>query len=403
MKKNSDQSRRTFLGNISKAGLLSMVSIAPAIAKAAAPEAQETNHKFLCKPYLQYPAPNTISVVWLTAKPCYSWVEYNLEGQPPQKAHTVSHGLVDANNTLHKIPLTDLVPGKKYSYKVFSKEITDFQPYKLTYGEIISSDTYTFTAPDPQVKEVSWLMINDIHDRPESIPHLMGLNGNNPYHFVFFNGDVFDYQADEQQIINHMLTPCGESFSTQTPFMYVRGNHETRGKYAREWHQYFENPGRDNFFSFTWGPVHAIVLDTGEDKEDTHPVYGGIVDFDRYREQQAAWLEKQLQSPAYKKAKYKVVIMHIPHYHGGEWHGTVHCREQFGELFNKHKIDILICGHTHTYGVHPPEPGKHNYPLIIGGGPKDGKRTLIQVKADQKQLLLTMLDDSGNKVGEYKI
>ncbi|NIG53128.1 metallophosphoesterase family protein [Chitinophaga sp. Cy-1792] len=403
MKKNSEQSRRAFLGNISKAGLFSMVSLAPAIAKAAPQEPQEPSHKFLCKPYLQYPAPNTISVVWLTAKPCYSWVEYNQEGQPPQKAHTISHGLVAANNTLHKIPLTDLQPGKKYSYKVFSKEITDFQPYKLTYGETISSDTFTFTAPDPQVKEVSWLMINDIHDRPESIPHLMGLNGNNPYNFVFFNGDVFDYQADEKQIIDHMLTPCGDSFSTQTPFMYVRGNHETRGKYAREWHQYFENPGRDNFFSFTWGPVHAIVLDTGEDKEDTHPVYAGIVDFDHYREQQAAWLEKQLQSSACKKAKYKVVIMHIPHYHGGEWHGTVHCREQFGELFNKYKIDMLICGHTHVYGVHPPEQGKHNYPLIIGGGPKDGKRTLIQVKADQKQLQLTMLDDSGNKVGEYKI
>ncbi|CAL1516503.1 metallophosphoesterase family protein [Chitinophaga sp. MM2321] len=407
MKERSELSRRSFLGNLSKAGLLGVAGLSPFAAKAAnlssTQHTADNEHIFLCKPYLQYPGPDTISIRWLTARPCYSWVEYGTDGKTDQKAQRVSYGLVEANNCLHRIELDNLQPGKKYSYKVYSKDIVDFQPYKLTYGATIESDIYTFTAPDPQAKEVSWLMINDIHDRPESIPHLMGLNGQDPYDFVFFNGDVFDYQSDEKQIIDHMLTPCGETFSTHKPFMYVRGNHETRGKYAREWHQYFDNPGHSNYFSFTWGPVHAIVLDTGEDKEDTHPVYGGIVDFDAYRVQQARWLEKELQSQAYKKAKHKVVMMHIPHYHGGEWHGTVHCRDMFGGLFNKHKIDILICGHTHKYGVYAPVPGQHDYPLIIGGGPKDDKRTLIKIKADQHQLVLTMLKDDGTKVGEYKV
>ncbi|MFX1703654.1 metallophosphoesterase family protein [Chitinophaga sp. CC14] len=407
IKSNSEQSRRSFLGNLSKAGLLGITEVVPAAAKAgilsatsptAAPE-----HAFLCKPYLQYPGPHTISVMWLTSRPCYSWVEYGTDGQLNKKAHRVTNGLVDANNRLHRIELEQLEPGKKYSYKVCSKDIVSFEPYKLTYGETIESATYTFTAPDPQAKEVSWVIINDIHDRPVSIPHLMKLNGDDPYDFVFFNGDVFDYQADEQQIIDHMLTPCGDTFSTQTPFMYVRGNHETRGKYAREWHQYFDNPGHNNYFTFNIGPVSAIVLDTGEDKEDEHPVYAGIVDFDAYREQQARWLEQQLQSPAFRKAKHKVVMMHIPHYQSGEWHGVKHCREMFGGLFNKHKIDILICGHTHKYGVYAPAKGQHEYPLIIGGGPKDGNRTLIKIKADQQKLVLTMLRDDGTKVGEYTV
>ncbi|PSL50040.1 purple acid phosphatase-like protein [Chitinophaga niastensis] len=408
MKKvNSEQSRRSFLSNLSKAGLLGVTGLAPAVAKAGILSKHEkqndTAHAFLCKPYLQYPGPHTISVMWLTARPCYSWIQFGTDGQLNQKAHHVSDGLVDANNRLHRIELDNLQPGKKYSYKVYSKDILSFEPYKLTYGTIIESDTYTFTAPDPQAKEVSWVIINDIHDHPASIPHLLKMNGNDPYDFVFFNGDVFDYQSDEQQIIDHMLTPCGDTFSTQTPFLYVRGNHETRGKYAREWHQYFDNPGHANYFSFTWGPVFAIVLDTGEDKEDEHPVYGGIVDFDAYRAQQARWLEQQLQSTAFKKAKHKVVMMHIPHYHSGEWHGSTHCREMFGELFNKHKIDILICGHTHQYGVYAPVAGQHEYPLIIGGGPKEGYRTLIKIKADQKKLVLTMLKDDGTKVGEYMV
>ncbi|SEW28315.1 purple acid phosphatase family protein [Chitinophaga arvensicola] len=401
---NSEQSRRSFLGNLSKAGLLGITGIVPAAARTgilSAPAAPE--HQFLCKPYLQYPGPNTLSVRWLTARPCYSWVEYGLNGQLDKKAHRVSHGLVEANNRLHRIELDALEPGKKYSYKVCSKDIVSFEPYKLTYGNTIESDVYTFTAPDPKSDTVSWLIINDIHDRPESIPHLMKMNGDNPYDFVFFNGDVFDYQSDEQQIIDHMLTACGDTFSTQTPFMYVRGNHETRGKYAREWHQYFDNPGYNNYFTFNIGPVSAIVLDTGEDKADEHPVYAGIADFDHYREEQARWLEKQLQSPAFRKAKHKVVMMHIPHYHSGDWHGVMHCRELFGGLFNKHKIDILICGHTHKYGVYAPVKGEHEYPLIIGGGPKDGNRTIIQIKADQHKLVLTMLRDDGTKVGEYTV
>ncbi|WP_212002121.1 metallophosphoesterase family protein [Chitinophaga sp. HK235] len=410
MKKiNSEQTRRSFLGNLSKAGLLGITGLAPLAASAVSPKIRVSatpnnqEHAFLCKPYLQVPAPDTIAVMWLTSRPCYSWVEYGTDGQLNHKAHHVTKGLVDANNRLHRIELDNLEPGKQYSYRVLSKEITDFQPYKLTYGNTITSDTYTFTAPNPQAREVSWLMLNDIHDRPASIPHLLELNGNDPYDFVFFNGDMFDYQSDEQQIIDHLLAPCGDTFSTRIPFMYVRGNHETRGKYAREWHQYFDNPDHGSYFTFTRGPVHTIVLDTGEDKEDSAPVYAGITDFDSYREEQARWLEKQLQSPAYKKAKYKVVLMHIPHYHGGDWHGATHCRNLFGPLFNKYKIDLLVCGHTHQYGTYDPVPGQHNYPLVIGGGPQEGKRTLIKIKADQQQLLLTMLRDDGTVIKRMTI
>lgn len=402
--------RRSFLGNLSKAGLLGTIGLAPIAAKAMLPgQSQDTDapladeHAFLCKPYLQCPTANTMTIMWLTSRPCYSWVEYGENGQLDKKAHLVSHGIVTAYNRLHKIQLEGLLPGKKYSYKVCSKDIVDFQPYKLTYGNTIESEVYSFTTPDPNSREVSWVIMNDIHDRPASIPHLMGLNGQDPYDFVFFNGDIFDYQSDEKQIIDHMLTACGDTFSTQIPFMYVRGNHETRGKFRQEWHNYFDNPGHNNFFSFTHGPVHAIVIDTGEDKEDTAPVYAGIVDFDTYREQQAQWLEQQMQTKAFKKAKFRVVMMHIPHYHSDDWHGTVHCRKLFGPLFDKYKIDLLVCGHTHKYGVYAPEAGKHSYPLIIGGGPTEGKRTLIKIKADQKELALTMLRDDGVKVGEYKV
>jgi predicted phosphodiesterase len=396
--------RRKFLGSITKATALSTAALAPfsVLAKEEKPATVEAEHVFLAQPYLQAMTPNSMTIRWITARPCYSWVEYGEQGAFDKKAHAVTEGLVNAYNRVHEIVIEGLQPGKTYNYRVVSKDIKEFQPYKLTYGESIQSNAFSFTTIDPTARELSWLIFNDIHDRPASFGHLMGLNKDNPYDFVFLNGDMFDYQTDEQQIIDHLLTPCTAAFASNKPMLFVRGNHETRGKYARNLKDYFSNPG-GQYFSFQWGPVYAIALDTGEDKEDTHPVYAGIVDFDAYRIKQAAWLEQQLQSKAFKKAKYRVVMMHIPPHYSGNGHGAMHCRELFSPLFDKYKVDIVISGHTHTYGVHPPVAGQHNYPLIIGGGPNEGKRTLIRVNAGQQKLSLQMLKDDGTEVGQYEV
>ncbi|WP_316794346.1 FN3 domain-containing metallophosphoesterase family protein [Pedobacter frigoris] len=397
--------RRAFLGNISKAGILgSLAAFLPGSSSAEVLQhltaKPAEGHIFLTKPYLQVPAPDGMTIRWITNKLCYSWVEYGEGNNLNQKAHQVTAGLVDAHNRINKVALKNLKPGTQYSYRVVAKEIVDFKPYALKYGETITSDTYSFTTPKLNPETVEWLIMNDIHDRPESIPHLMKLNGTDNYDYVFYNGDLFDYQTDEQQIIDHMLTPS--AFASTKPFMFVRGNHETRGKFCRELADYFSNKDGKGYFAYQWGPVFNVVLDTGEDKEDSHPVYAGIVDFDDYRMEQAKWLEEVMTSSAFKRAKFRVVMMHIPHFHSGDAHGPLHVRELFAPIFAKHKVDIVISGHTHKFGVWPPS-AEHPYPIIIGGGPRDGNRTLIKVKADQKTLNLTMLKDDGTEVGKYSL
>ncbi|HTI94473.1 MAG TPA: metallophosphoesterase family protein [Puia sp.] len=365
------------------------------------PAHPEKGHVFLTPPYLQDPTANGMVIRWITDLPSYSWVEWGETSALGQKAHSVTNGLVDAYNRVNRIALGGLRPGTTYYYRVCSKVIKEFKPYQLTYGETIQSKVFSFRTVDEHPDSVSWLILNDIHDRPQSIPHLLNMRGPEPYDFVFFNGDVFDFQESEQQIIDHMLVPCTEVFASSIPFLYVRGNHETRGCFRSQLHGYFSNPEEREYFSFVRGPVHFTVLDTGEDKPDDTPVYAGIVDFDAYRREQAVWAEGVMRSEAFKRAAFRVVLMHIPIYHAGEWYGTQHCREQFGPLFNKYGVDIAISGHTHQYGVYPPVAGQHNYPIIIGGGPADGKRTLLKIKADHRQLQLTMLDDSQKQVGEY--
>jgi len=404
--------RRQFLLNLSKAGLLGTLNFVPSsgftrknkFVEAGSEKAENDSvHSFLTAPYLQNPSPTSMHVMWITGKPCYSWVEYGEVGQLDKKEHAVTDGLVEAYNRINNICLQNLKPATTYSYRVLSKEIVETKVNHVVYGNTINSETYTFTTPHSNPKEVSWFMFNDIHDRPETIPHLLKVAGNDPYDFIFFNGDIFNQQNDEKQIIDHMLTPCTNTFASTKPFLMVRGNHETRGKYARELHQYFANKDNKYYNAFTWGPVRFVVIDTGEDKVDDHVEYSGLSSFDEYRIMQAKWVEREMQSKEFRDAPFRVVLMHIPHFYANDWHGPTHCKELFGPLFNKYKVDMSISGHTHKYGLFDPVHGEHNYPIIIGGGPKDGHRTITKIKADAKNLSLVMLRDDGVEVGKYSI
>lgn len=400
MEKHRKYSRRSFIGDVTMAGFAGLLPY-PDIAEAMRGRAGSSANLFVTKPYIQNLSPTSCTIMWITGKPCAGWVEYG-EEKPTQKAVHADLGLVDAYNLINRITLKGLTPGKKYGYRVSSREILAFEPYKMSWGDRQDSEWFYFTTPDPKAEKVSWIVLNDIHDRPASFSHLLSLVNEFSQDMVFLNGDMFDFETDQQQIIDHLLNPLGELFSTTTPFLFTRGNHETRGVFARQHGLYFENPDNRYYFSFRQGPVHFIVLDTGEDKEDSHEAYQGLVAFDVYREEQARWLAAEIETTAYQQAPFRVVIMHIPTFESGDWHGTMHCRELFNPLFNKGKIDLLICGHTHRYGIHPINE-EHHYPLVIGGGPLETRRTVITVTADTNLLELAMLRDDGVKVGELKL
>lgn len=399
--KSTGISRRKFVSTV---GALGAIAAMPINAMAVDTAAVKENTDILKSgPYLQAPSTDSITIRWITHVPCLSWVEYGETAEKLDKTGETSNiGLIQAYNTTNAISLNDLKPGIMYYYKICSKKIETFEPYKVTFGDTYTSDLHSFKTASTKADKISFLVFNDIHDRPESFPLLMQYNKGKNHDFVFLNGDMFNFQTDEDQIVTHLLQPFGNLFAS-TPFFFSRGNHETRGKFARHIPDYFNSDNPHFYFSFQYGSMYAIVLDSGEDKEDAHAEYYGMVDFDKYRLQQAAWLEKEVEKPAFKKAKHKVVFSHIPFFYSGNWHGTLHCRQVWNHILNKAKIDLMISGHTHVYGIHPAVKGEHDYPIVIGGGPKDNRRTIITVEVDSQALNLTMVDDSGKVVGQITV
>jgi len=393
--------RRNF---IKQASLLSAATLAgkAATARLAQPAPPKQALGFVIPPYLQHLTPDSVCVMFITAANAYSWVEFGEEGADTRRTQQENDGLVEAYVRLNKIPLTGLKPGTTYRYRACSKPITLFEPYKLEYGEQVNTSWFSFTTPVADADTVSCLILNDIHDSPEAFGKLLGLVKDRPFDFVALNGDTFDYQVDEQQLIDHLFLPCTRLFASERPFVMVRGNHETRGKFRREFKEYFNFPADRYHFSFKQGPVYWVILDTGEDKPDDHPVYAGIVDFDAVRERQAKWLAEIVETDDYQQAAYRVVLMHIPPFHHNDWHGPLHCQRLFNPIFNDNNVDLVISGHTHRYGVHPPD-ANHHYPIIIGGGSREGSRTIIHLSAANDRLQLDMIRDDGTVVGNYTI
>ncbi len=403
---NTPGSRRKFLTNAAKvAGVGAIAYVYGKGCKNDVAELEppsEDKHVFLTKPYLHSLDEQSMSIRWLTNKTCYSWVEYGPAENLNLKADVTTDGLRNAFERIHEIVLHNLEPGKKYSYRVASKEMKNYKQDAFEFGDTIYSSTYRFSTIPKNTDAVSFLVLNDLHDKPSSFDDLFEINKNDSFDFVFLNGDMFNHQSNEQQIIDHLLKPCTKNFASVTPLLYVKGNHEERGPFARHLKNYFSYP-QGQYFHFQFGPLFCIVLDTGECNPDEDPYYKGLANFDAYRQQQAVWAEKIMQTEAYQNAKYRVVLMHIPPFYLVNSKHTLHGRKVFSPLFDQYKVDLVIAGHTHVHGVHPPVKGNHTYPIVIGGGPADGTRTLIKIKVNNELLSLQMLDDSGKEVGKYSI
>lgn len=398
--KSLNENRRKFLKGGALFGAVALLNPTSAIASDLEMVADE-EFKVLVGPYLQTSFANSMAIHWVTNRDANGWVLYGTDPAAlNQKAYGKSEFGLRPAGRINKVVLENLKPGKTYYYQIFSNEIKDFKPYKMKYGSLLTGKIERFLNANVEKKEVSFLMLNDIHDRPESISHLLGLEDVKGQDFVFFNGDVFDYQTSEQQLIDHMLQPCIDVFASKLPFLYVRGNHETRGVFRTDFLAYFEQVGK---LAFSLGPVRFVILDTGEDKEDDHPVYANLVDFDAYRLAQADWLKAEMQTKAFKKAPFRVVMMHIPPRFSGTAHGALHCTEVFEPLLNSGRVDLVLSGHTHRYKVHQPGEAGNKYALVIGGGKKEGTRTITKITATAKELKVVMRGDSGEEVGNYVI
>ena len=249
------------------------------------------------------------------------------------------------------------------------------------------------------------MAFNDVHDQPAYIDTVCRNNPN--FDFVCYNGDILGDIYNEEQILKGICRISSKAFAAEKPFVYTRGNHETRGPESRILDPFVDSPSGHFYYTFRWGNTIFLVIDTGEDKEDKHPVYAGLADFDNYRSTQAEWIKSVTTSSEWKKATHRIVCGHIPAtLEPNDWHGTIDVTNKITPLLNTAKVDLYICGHTHRATLE--RPGKfHNYTMVVGGGPvsqKQGKETtFIKVNVDGSKLSVELHKKNGELIDQVSV
>ncbi len=319
-------------------------------------------------PYLVATSGTSATVVWLTDTPSHSLVRYARGSDLPATSLTnvvepERDGLVPVG-LRHVVHVTGLEPGVTYTYQAVSTRVVKLKAYWPDKGLSAESKISRFTTLDSRKPSVSFSVVSDTH---ENVPRIRALNKLIDWRttdFFLHTGDAFDWLDSEDQLFRNWLEPTIAALGGTTPLMYARGNHEMRGPFAREFASYVPTIEGRFYYARDAGPVHLVVLDTGEDKPDDTNVYALLNKTTTYRAAELGWLREHVKTaPRFASAPFRVIAMHQP-----RWGWLADGNQAWIDTANDAGVDLVIAGHTHRFSYTPPGAGvPHRYHVLVVG------------------------------------
>lgn len=274
------------------------------------------------------------AVVWETSQKGSGCVKFAKDGKE-HIAWDAKSGVIRTDDTVHcvKIPKEAF---RSCRYKVFSQGVRFKFGYSALKGKCIENEYTDFNGEEKE-DNVNLLVLSDVHDMAHLAKKAVSLFTEKP-DIIILLGDIASETEKKKAYVDGVLKLAGEVTKGQIPVVYTRGNHETRGEFASQMIKYFPSDSGEFYFTLNQKAFSAIIIDSGEDKEDGHVEYSGLVDFSGYREQEYAWL-CSLEVNEFS-GKYKLAFSHDPF-----------IAEHFGKDWTlplkKLGADILIGGHIH--------------------------------------------------------
>jgi predicted phosphodiesterase len=337
-------------------------------------------------PYLSSLSETGATVVWTTDTPCQAKVVFGPQGGPlDRQAKNAAHGLLPIA-THHVVHLSGLEPGRAYAYRAVATRVVKMKAYWPEKGLAAESPEKIFTTFDRAKGAISFSAITDTHEDPARVKALLGAIDWDATEFLVHLGDAFDSLETEDQLFARWTGPVERFLAGSKLDLFVRGNHETRGLLARSLIDYFPTPEGRFFYARDHGPVHFIVLDTGEDKADDKNVYAELNAFRAYREEEFAWLESHFKTDKRATdAPFRVVLLHQPN-----WGWTDGQADRWTELANLAKVDLVLGGHYHRMRIAKAGDAGNAFPIVALG-----QDQIAKVEATRTELKVTITGING--------
>lgn len=315
-----------------------------------------------------------VTIVWVTDVPGISYVEMATDStdhfysKTRKRYYAAEAGRRILTDSVHCVRIRDLKPDSKYRYRVVTQALKDWcNDDWVTLGGLAWSDVwkkkpYEFKTYPAKPREITFLVLNDIHERPQFMKELCKNVDLKKLDFVLLNGDMSNRIRSQKHIMDAYLDTCVSMFATDVPLFFNRGNHELRGEFADYLNRYFPtNNGKYYRLQHVAG-VDFLFIDSGEDKPDADLEYCGIVECDQYREEQERWL-RSLQEEK-KIGKYPIVVFsHMPPTLKN-WHGPLHMQETLTPELNKMNVSVMLSGHLHRFDYQEPNE-IINFPNLV--------------------------------------
>lgn len=355
-------------------------------------------------PYLQEVTTQAATVVYEMSSKAFTWVEVKPHGSSDSQARRCINsrdGLLEADNAFGSVRIKGLEPAHSYDYRIISKQMLDFKPYKVTYGDSIATPWYTFSTINPAQQGATIFVTSDIHNETAKLERLLDLADYKTCNAFFYAGDMVSYISNHEAPFKAFIDPSVKRFASSIPFEVVRGNHETRGNLARSYSSYFPKENGKIYGSYRLGDVMVVMLDSGEDKEESHWAYSGLTDFNAYRTEQAEWLRQLIKSKEYKTARYRIIICHFPLVMDKMWQdekawwGWDDAIRKFLPVLNEAKVDLMVSGHSHRFFYHECGADNNRFPIL-----EQGYDSATRLELHDGKIHLKVIDINGQVLKE---
>ena len=294
-------------------------------------------------PYLQQVLDRSAVIVWASrsAGPAHARVggrDFPAVTTPYLRART---GL-SYDYYQHEATITGLTPGTTYAYDIF-----------ITNVDVNSWADQLTTAPVPGTGTTRFIVFGDSGTGSSAQRTLASLMNNDTFGLALHVGDIAYGNSGGTGDANYAtfqswVFDIYRNWLRRRPFFPSPGNHDTRATtdWGRAYLDLFVLPDEagagaypdhaERYYSFDYGPVHFVALDTERAFQDT-----------ARRAEQLRWLDADLAATS---QPWKVAYFHRSPFSSGEEHGPdLTVQQAFSPLFEKHGVQLALSGHDHGY------------------------------------------------------
>jgi len=313
----------------------------------------------------------TQTITWRTiSTDKKSNIQYRVKGtsawttSPYVTLKTLTSSTGDATFTtgiesIYSTTITGLTPATTYEYQVVGTDVTN---------AATTSSISTFKTESSNNTSTKFIVFGDSQSGVPTNPEYTPWNNtvtkayqqNPDANFVINMGDLVEIGQNYQHWNNWFAAANG--VINTIPEMPVQGNHET---YANN---NFDSSSPQDFtsqfsvpqngpsgligqtYSYNYGNVHFVVLDSQEDEEA--PAY------DLFLQNQASWLEKDLTN---NTQKWTIVMFHKTPYYNKTTRNNPAVKDILTPVIEKHHVDIVFNGHDHGVSRTYPINGNNYY------------------------------------------